>query len=137
VDDPIALKTLYVSARVDLPPRTAAAAFDALPTAHLHPVDTSGPSEIAIRRSVGRLPLAWRVSVGVEIELALWSEDSCEIGVRPIGRMVPVSGGWRRERYLNAARPLVDSVSDAIVAVVESWQGLALAEAGDRSRSAA
>jgi hypothetical protein len=95
--------TSYLSLRVDVPVRTAVAAFDhvlGLPECalavdrvrlitsselvHRIPVPRT-PSYVAYR-SVHGLLLAPHIRRRVELELAPWSRDATELGLRPTGR---------------------------------------------------
>src|SRR5260221_1289334 len=123
-------RTLHVSGVVALPPRTAAAAFDAL-------VPGAAPADFAIRRAYRRLAISRRIRVAVEVELMLWSRQSCEVGLRPLGRVVPIAGGWRHRHYLEAAGLETSRLADAMIATVDDWLAVAWAEATHPSRSAA
>src|SRR5260221_367460 len=112
-------RTLHVSRVVDLPPRTAAAAFDAL-------VPGAAPADFAIRRAYRRLAISRRIRVAVEVELVHRSGGWCEVGVRPCGRSVPVEGGPKRERYFGTAIPMVTGIADSMVVAVDAWMDLAL-----------
>jgi hypothetical protein len=145
VEDPTAPATLYVSAPVDLPPLTAAAAFDAVSnldadSAHrirLAPAPATAVPDVTIRRARGRLPLAGRVTVGIEVELVIWSDDSCEIGIRPVGRAIPIGGGRRHDRYLAVAREAAALLARAMVDLADDWIALAWSSACHPSQSAA
>ena len=142
MEDPIAPTTLYVSAPVDLPPLTAAAAFEAVSHPHtearcgirLAPVLATMASGLTIRRATARLRVAGRVTIGVEVELLIWSNDSCEVGIRPVGRMIPLGGGRRHDRYLEMARGAAQRLSDAMVEVADDWMVLAWSAACHPSR---
>jgi hypothetical protein len=123
------LRTLYVARVVDIPPLTAAVAFDEV-------VPSAAPATYAIRRAEGRLSISRHVRVGVELELVRWSRTSCEVGVRPLGR-VPFAGGWRQRHYLDAAGLEATRLADAMTATVESWTAVAWAVASHPSRSVA
>jgi hypothetical protein len=124
-------RTLYVSRLVELPPLTAAAAFDlVLPHRDVAKAD-------ALRTVSHRFALARIVTINVELELTRWSSRRCELGVRPMGRSVPFAGGWRHRRYLEVADALVTSVTAGMLSTVEQWHVLAWAEAVHPSRSAA
>jgi len=72
-----------------------------------------GANPHTVRRIAGCL-LVWGVPVRVEIELAIWSADSCEVGLRPFNLRWPVS----TERYRQAALSAVTEVAKGIVAEV-------------------
>ena len=144
MEDPTGATTLYVSVPVDLPPLTAGAAFDAVsnPDAEskcgirLDPVAAMAP-DLTIRRASARLPVAGRVTVGVEIELVMWSDDSCEIGLRPLGRVIPTGHGRRHDRYLDLARGVAARLADTMVEVADDWISFAWSGACHPSGSAA
>lgn len=93
--------TSYLSVRVDVPLRTAIAAFDSLLETPVlgrqtrFILDASGlwrvpvprdPSYLAYR-SAGGILVAGRIRRRVHLELAPWSSTVTEIGLRPGGRL--------------------------------------------------
>jgi hypothetical protein len=145
VEDPTGPTTLYVSAPVDLPPLTAAAAFDAVSNPateaecgiRLDPVPAAMVADFTIRRATARLRVAGRVTVGVEVELVIWSDDRCEIGIRPVGRLISIGGGRLHNRYLDVARGVAPRLADAMVEVADDWMAWAWSSACHPSRYAA
>ena len=134
VDDAVEIVTLYVSRRVDVPPLTAAAAFDAI-CERVGGVDFGvvidaarcGPVRgYAVRRARGRLRLGRHAAVDVELDLTVSTTERCEVGLRPLGRAVPVVGGGKRDRYLEAAVTATGRLADAMAATVDTWTVLAL-----------
>jgi hypothetical protein len=132
MNDIDAPRTLYVSQLVDLPPLTAAAAFDAVTC-----FPSAARDVYAIRSAHTRLPIARHMSVAVEVDLVPWTRATCEVGVRPAGRSVPFGGGWRYRRYMAVAVPVVELLAADMVSVVDEWAALGLAEARHPSRWAA
>jgi hypothetical protein len=106
--------TLYVARLLDLPPLTAAAAFDSvlsslelragavrLELSSVGRVDRCSPVS-PYSAGPGRLRFPGRSrGVSVEVEVGVWSHRAVELGVRPIGRIRDV------ERYADAAHALL------------------------------
>jgi hypothetical protein len=135
------ITTLYVNQRLNLPPLTAQAAFDAvgrtsaLPRAPDNWIIKTTLSELlvmgtglvvqqgtlsALRRASARLRPAGRLGSGaLEVEVTPWSKLRCEVGIRPFGRIAPVTEGWRQRRYLAAAVEAAEELALRLEAVVE------------------
>jgi hypothetical protein len=150
------ITTLYVSRRVCLPPLVAATAFDVL---HLAGADGGGsttwtlgaPSAVlvlngtkllpdhptlALRQASGRLrAMSGRRSYPVEVEVAAWSGLRSEIGVRLVGRSVPLDDGWRQRRYLGLAHAAADHLADALQAVITALDDDVATEAAAVARA--
>ena len=131
--------TLHVSRRVCLPPIVAATAFDVLHLAgagHGEPTISTLESPTALlvlsdmrllpdhptlplRQALGRLraTTGWR-SYRVEVEVTAWSGSRSEIGVRPVGRSMPLEAGRRQRRYLDLAHAVADHLAVAVESVV-------------------
>jgi hypothetical protein len=106
--------TLYVSRLLDLPPLTAAAAFQSV-LADLQlragPVRLELTSVAAVNRpspvspycvAPGRLRFPGRSrGVTVEVEVGVWSHRAVELGVRPIARI------GHLERYADAGHAIL------------------------------
>jgi hypothetical protein len=134
--------TLYVSRRVCLPPIVAATALDVLHLAGAEPGEPttwtleSPPAllvlndmrllpehpTLPLRQAPGRLraTAGWR-SYPVELEVTAWSGSRSEIGVRPVGRSIPLDDGWRQRHYLELAHAVADHFAVTFEAVVGAW----------------
>lgn len=148
IDEQPPLPTLYVACPLHLPPLTAQAAFDAQrdaayidATAETWVVETTG-TELRLvgngaveRRGPGR-PLrcapgrlrrrAGRVSVAVEVEVVPWSDRRCQVGIRPLGRGVPMADGWRQRRYFSLAVDAAEGLAHALQSQVDDWMATKL-----------
>ena len=139
---PNVVTTLYVNQPLNLPPLTAAAAFDAVREAFALPrapdqwaIETASgqlrvlgtgvanrPGLYLLRQVPGRLRRqAGPRSMPVEVELTQWSRRRCEIGIRPNGRLAPVDDGWRQQRYLTLAVEAAEELALRLEAVVDGW----------------
>lgn len=125
IDTDPALTTLYVARPLELPPRAAETAFDAhrsaapvdragrpclvdTRTARLHVLESGlvprHGAASALRRTRARLGSPGRLgNLTVDLEVSPWSDRRCEIGIRPLGRAVPLSDGHRTQRYFAIA----------------------------------
>ena len=134
--------SLYVSRRVRLPPIVAATAFDIL---RLAGAEAGEPSmwtlasppallvlndmrllpdlpTLSLRQAPGRLrATSGRRSYPVELEVSAWSGWRSEIGVRLVGRSVPLDDGWRQRRYLDLAHAAADHLAVTFETVVDAW----------------
>jgi hypothetical protein len=134
--------TLYVSRRVYLAPIVAATAFDILRLAGAEPDEPatwtleSPPAllvlndmrllpdhpTLPLRQAPGRLrATSGRRSYPVELEVTAWSGSRSEIGVRLVGRSVPLDDGWRQRRYLDLAHAIAERLAVTFEAVVGAW----------------
>jgi hypothetical protein len=134
--------TLYITRRVSLPPRVAAAAFDAVSVANAERELTSwtvvapssvlvakdcslvGPEHwtLPIRRAEGRLRAPRRLgSYPVEVELVAWSREQAEVGVRPRGHWVPLADGPRQRRYFGLATAMAEHLAVTLEAAIAVW----------------
>jgi hypothetical protein len=50
-----------------------------------------------------------------------WSGSRTEIGVRPVGRSIPLDDGWRQRRYLDLAHAVADHLALTFEATVGAW----------------
>jgi hypothetical protein len=114
-----------VALPLDLPPLTAQAAIDAQghrlarkDSPATWAIET-GSSELrlfgsgvvarhgpacALRRADAHLRRGRRRRlIAVELEMMPWSDRRCEIGIRPRGRKVPMTGGFAQRRYFALA----------------------------------
>jgi hypothetical protein len=151
IDEHPIVRTLYVACPLDLPPLTAQAAFDAhrqdawldrtgktwvleTPATELRlvgngPEEQPGPAW-ALRQAPGRLRRRGAlVSVAVQVEVAPWSDRTCEIGIRPGCRAVPMTDGRRQRQYFALAVEAAEGLADALEGRVEDWMVTQLAEA--------
>ena len=134
--------TLYVSRRVWLPPIVAATAFDVL---HLAAAEHGDPTmwtlesprallvlnemrllpdypTLPLRQAPGRLrATSGRRSYPVELQVTAWSGSRTEIGVRTVGRSIPLDDGWRQRRYLDLAHAVADHLALTFEATVGAW----------------
>lgn len=150
-DAQLTVSTLYVSRALDLPPLTAQAALDAhreattleqrrgtwvlqTPSTVLRLVGTdvvgrcgrSGP----LREARGRLRhKEGLVSIAVEVELTPWSDTRCEIGIRPEGRMIPLTDCYRLRRYVAMAVEAAEGLVSVLTDRVETWMIMELEDA--------
>ena len=106
--------TLYVDRLLDLPPLTAATAFESvlsslelragavrLELSSIGPVDRLSPVS-PYSSGPGRLRFPGRSrGVSVEVEVGVWSHRAVELGVRPIGRIGHV------DRYVDAGHAIL------------------------------
>ena len=134
--------SLYVSRRVCLPPIVAATAFDILrlagaradqpatwtletPSALLVLNDVRPLPDhptLPLRQAPGRLrSTSRRRSYPVEVEVTAWSGSRSEIGVRLVGRSVPLDDGWRQRRYLDVAHAAADHLAVTFETAVGAW----------------
>jgi hypothetical protein len=134
--------SLYVSRRVCLAPIVAATAFDILGLAGAEAGEPttwtleSPPAllvlnemrllpdhpTLPLRQAPGRLrATSGRRSYPVEVEVTAWSGSRSEIGVRLVGRSVPLDDGWRQRRYLDLAHAAADHLAVTFETVVDAW----------------
>jgi hypothetical protein len=135
------VRSLYVARRLDLPPLTALAAFNAhrdaacadesakpylveTPGAKLRFIGSCAPERswpsAALRRALGRLHHGRTlVSFPVEIEVSRWSATRCEIGIRPRGRTVPMTDSWLQRRYIALSEDAAKGLARALESRVE------------------
>lgn len=140
---PDVIPTLYVARPLDLPPLTAQAAFDAQGH-HLPPEDSlktwaieTDSSELrifgsgvvarygpacALRRADGHLRRARKPRpIAVEVEVVPWSDSCCQIGIRPRGRNVSMTGGLARRHYFALAVEAAQGLACALESEVKDW----------------
>ena len=148
--------TLHLYRRVRIPPFAAAAAFDAfcrpattpvplctlvapsavLTLAATEDVTGDGPS-FALRSAIGRLrPASGWDRFAVEVDVTPWSRAETMIGLRPRGRLAPVSDGRRQQRYLGLADAMTEHLAARIACTVASWEHDVVAEAATLMRTA-
>lgn len=134
--------SLYVSRRVCLPPIVAATAFDILRLAGARADQPATwtletPSALLVLNDVRHLPdhptlplrqapgrlrsTSRRRSYPVEVEVTAWSGSRSEIGVRLVGRSVPLDDGWRQRRYLDLAHATADHLAVTFDTLVGAW----------------
>jgi hypothetical protein len=147
--------TLYVSQPLNLPPRTAQAAFDTLhetsaaDTASDRWIFGTDSGELrlqgtgvtdspgamwALRRAPGHLHRQGGLTrLAIELELTPWSKRRCEIGIRHCGRLAPITESRRQRRYVVLAAEVAEGLALRLETLVESWiseQLIALSRAG-------
>lgn len=141
------IQTLYVARRLDLPPLTAQAAFDAhrganggdastvieTPTTQLWLEGAGLVDRVCrcapLRQVPGRLRRrAALVSVPVEVEVTPWSDMQCEVGMRPCRRTVPLADCRRQRRYLDLAVEAVEGLVQMLENRVDDWMLTVLAD---------
>jgi hypothetical protein len=67
---------------------------------------------LPLRQAPGRLRATiGRRSCPVELEVTAWSGSRSEIGMRPVGRSIPLDEGWRQRRYLDLAHTVADHLA--------------------------
>ncbi len=135
-----------MSRRVRIPSVAAATAFDELcqPAAEGRGarIDGSGAVLVVDRANAAQgaaLPLR---SVGgrlrgmrgrrwfpVEVELAPWSHAEAQVGIRPLGRRVPMADGRAQHRYIALAFAIADHLAAEIEAAFAGWERDAVLEA--------
>jgi hypothetical protein len=114
--------TLYVAHPLDLPPLTAQAAFDSrreggltiqTSSAELRLEDTGAAARLRRRGGL--------IRIEVEVEVIPWSDRRSEIGIRPRTRMIPMTWGWRQQRYLALAVEAAEGLARVLEVQVEDW----------------
>jgi hypothetical protein len=132
--------TLYVSRRVRIPSLAAPVVFDQVCSAQ--PLAAPGAAmtcreapflagpDLPLRTVVGRLrAVPGRSSFAVEVELTPWSRLEPAIGIRPLGRRVPLDDGRTQRRYIGLAFALVDHLAAELECAFAAWERDAVVEA--------
>lgn len=111
------LVTSYLAVVVDLPTRTAAAAFDAAVGTVCGFVPGGGSTPGCVRSRYGALTGRglWP-AVAAELTLEPWDAASCELGVRPRHEVLVDPARRRVRGYLAAAQALLDDLGVAMAA---------------------
>jgi hypothetical protein len=83
-----------------------------------------------LRSVAGRLrAVQGRSSFAVEVELTPWSRSEPEIGIRPVGRRVPLDDGRTQRRYIGLAFAMADHLGREIESAFAAWERDAVVEA--------